>query len=251
MSTMETRIRHTRTLWYACGLMLAVLLVLACALTSAWQMWHFKSVFQKWHQSSVSVMAQSIDVQVQTLMQQVPAESSPTRVMRYFEQTLAQNPQVLSATLQSPEQKTWVWSSPHASKGASSPTVTVNRDLSFSSGTDWQLKLVLKAADTSETQRIHAMHTLIACALALLVLGCLLRWLWQQQILAPHLHWKALGEQASQGIWESPPPEQNAHALTQASHDAVQRVHLRVQWVRWQQAQWAKHLPSISPRSPT
>lgn len=251
MSSMNARIRHARKLWYAGGLMLAALLVLACVLTSAWQMWHFKSTFQKWHQSSVSFLAQSITVQVETLMQQAPAESSPTRVMRYFEQTLSQNPQVLSATLQSPQQQTWVWSSPQALTNATSPTETVIRDLSFASSSNWQLKLVFKTADTSETQTAHVLFTLIACALALLVLGRMMRWLWQQQVIDPHQHWQVMGEQASQGIWESPPPEQNAHALTQACHDAVQRVRLRAQWVRWQQAQWTKHLPPVPPRRST
>ncbi len=251
MTPMHARIRHARKLWCACGLMLAALLVLACVFTSAWQMWHFKSAFQKWHQSSTSLMAQSIAVQVETLIQQAPREPSPTRVVRYFEQTLSHNPQVLSATLQNPQQQTWVWPSSQASTEATSPTVTVNRTLSFSSGADWQLKLVFKRADTSETQTAHALYTLIACALALAVLGRMLHWLWQQQVLAPQKHWEVLGEQASQGLWESTPPEPNAHALIQASHDAVQRVRLRAQWVRWQQVQWAKHLPPAPPRRPT
>ena len=251
MSSMNARIRHARKLWYAGGLMLAALLVLACVLTSAWQMWHFKSTFQKWHQSSVSFLAQSITVQVETLTQQAPAESSPTRVMRYSEQTLSQTAEVLAGTRQSPQQQTGVGSSRRAFLNDTATTETVIRDLSFASSSNWHLKLVFKTADTSETQTAHVLFTLIACALALLVLGRMMRWLWQQQVIDPHQHWQVMGEQASQGIWESPPPEQNAHALTQACHDAVQRVRLRAQWVRWQQAQWTKHLPPVPPRRST
>ena len=251
MSSMNARIPHARKLWYAGGLMLATLLVLACVLTSAWQIWHFKSTFQKWHQSSVSFLAQSIAVQVETLMQQAPAESSPKRVMRYFEQTLSQKPQVLSATLQSPQQQTWFWSSPQASTETTLPTSTVTQTLSISTGTDWQLKLVFKPADASETQTAQTLYTLLACALALAALVSMMRWLWQQQVIEPHQYWQISSEKASQGIWESPSPEQNAHALTQASHDTVQRVRLRAQWVSWQQAQWAKNLPPTPPRRPT
>lgn len=257
MSTSSTRIRHARRLWVACGLILASMLVTACVLTSVWQRWQFKSELQQWHQASVSLMAQSMAVQVETFFLQAPTSPiNPTRVNQILEQSVSNNPKLLSATLQSPEQQTWVWPPSQASTPvdtlnlAEAETVTVNRTFAWPAGSDWHLQLVFKKADTAASKTSHLLYTLIACTLALAVLALMLRWLWQQQVNTPLAHWQALGKKASQGLWESPAPAQNAHALIQASHDAVQRVRLRAQWIRWQQAQWAKYVAPVTPTSP-
>ncbi len=265
MNTSSTRIRHARRLWVACGLILASMLVTACVLTSVWQRWQLKSELQQWHQASVSLMAQSMAVQVETFfLQAPPSPINPTRVNQVLEQSVSKNPKLLSATLQSPEQQTWVWPPSQASTPAGTlnlaetgtgavteaETVTVNRTFSWPAGSDWHLQLVFKKADTAASKTSQLLYTLIACILALAVQALMLRWLWQQQVNTPLAHWQALGKKASQGLWESPAPAQNAHALIQASHDAVQRVRLRAQWIRWQQAQWAKYVAPVTPVTP-
>lgn len=268
---MAQRVHQAKTAWLVTGVLASALLVCAMALTSVLQWGQAETVVHVWHKSSMSVVTQSLSIQIEALLQRKSQAQAQSDVAQYFNRTIQNEPKLVALVLR--DQQGHVWASVSSNAGGpvlnaleaqSSRTQVpsaehvqslrmneqfvwlVTARLNSHAHPNWTLQVLFDAPDDSQMKTALTRNSVILSLVGIAILFYLLQRLWREQIAIPRAHWDHLGQQAATGVWVSDVSVHRPHPLTRASHALVQRVTKRSQWLAWQRNKLAREVSSDS-----